>query len=305
MDDTRLTRFKTAEDQRRFHELYARLRAERWPSPPGEADIETPLGATHVYSWPGAGVPVLLVPGWGGTAAMWAPMLAHGFGGRPVHALDLVGDVGLSVQQAPITAASDYLPWLDAAADGLGLARTHVVGGSYGGLLTLLWAGHAPDRVTTASLLDPGGLADIDLKRFIAWGAKVFAASVAPMPLRRRAAERLHARVILDTDLFALARIVNTRTSSHDAPDGPKALPDAVLRAVTVPTLALLAEHSPIMDPVPAAARVRALLHDATVEIVPDAGHALPADDAERTAARIRTFLDHCEVVAPAPDRTT
>lgn len=135
----------------------------------------------------------------------------------------------------------------------------HVVGASYGGTLTLLWAGHTPDRAATATLLDPGGLADIDLKRFIAWGIKIFAASVAPMPVRRRAADRLHARMILDADLFQLARIVHTRTASHEAPDGTTALPDEALRAVTVPTLALLAEHSPIMDATAAAARVGAL----------------------------------------------
>lgn len=295
-----LTRFRTDDDRRRFDELYARLRAERWPSPPREADIDSPLGTVHTFSWPGVGEPVLLIPGWGGTAAMWAPMLAHGFGGRPVHTLDLVGDAGLSVQRGPITTVSDHLPWLDAVADGLGLDRVHVVGASYGGILTLLWAGQAPDRVATATLLDPGGLADIDLKRFIAWGIKVFAASVAPMPVRRRAAERLRARMILDTDLFRLARIVNLRTASHDGLDSAAALPDAALRAVTAPTLALLAGHSPIMDPAAAAARARALLPDATVEIVPDAGHGLPADDAAPVAARIRRFLDvHTTAVEP------
>ena len=287
-----LTRFKTDGDRRRFDDLYARLRAERWPSPPNEADLDTPLGTAHTFSWPGVGAPVLCLPGWGGTAAMWAPVLAHGFGGRPVHTLDLVGDVGLSVQRQPITMVTDHLPWLDAVADGLGLDQLHVVGASYGGMLTLLWAGHAPDRVATATLLDPGGLTDINLKRFIAWGVKVFAASVAPMPVRRHAAERLHARMILDTDLFQLGRIVHLRTASHDALDSATALPDTALRAVTAPTLALLAEHSPIMDPAAAAARARTLLPDVTVEIVPDAGHGLPADDAEWVAARVQRFLD-------------
>lgn len=221
MDGTRLTRFRTADDERRFHELYARLRAERWPSPPQEVDIETPLGNTHVFGWSGTGTAVLLVPGWGGT-------------------------------------------------------------------------------------FDPGGLAAIDLKRFIAWGVKIFTASVAPMPVRRRAAERLHTRMILDADLMGLARLANMRTASHEAPDGTTALPDEVLRAVTVPTLALLAEHSAIMDPAGAAARVRALLPDATVEIVPDASHTMPADHAELVATRIRTFLDHVDSTRPAdPDHAT
>jgi len=59
-------------------------------------------------------------------------------------------------------------------------------------------------------------------------------------------------------------------------PDGARQLPDATLRAVTVPTLVLLAEHSAIMDPHRAAARASALLEDVTVEIVPG-GQPRPA----------------------------
>jgi hypothetical protein len=40
-----------------------------------------------------------------------------------------------------------------------------------------------------------------------------------------------------------------------------------------------------------------------TVEIVPDTGHGLPFDDAERAATRIRAFLDHLASTRPAdPD---
>jgi pimeloyl-ACP methyl ester carboxylesterase len=86
-------------------------------------------------------------------------------------------------------------------------------------------------------------------------------------------------------------------------PDAARQLPDEALPAVTVPTLALLAEHSAIMDPRRAADRARALLPDATVEIVPDTGHGLPFDDAERAATRIRAFLDHLASTRPAdPD---
>lgn len=102
-------------------------------------------------------------------------------------------------------------------------------------------------------------------------------------------------------DLMRLSRLADQRTASPDAPDGPTALSDDALRAVTVPTLALLADHSSIMEPHAAAARVRALLPDATVEIVPDTGHALPVDDAELAATRIRTFLDHHDRTTHAP----
>lgn len=55
---------------------------------------------------------------------MWAPLLRHGFGGRPVHSVDVIGDVGLSVQHAPIATATDHTSWLDAVADALDLERS-------------------------------------------------------------------------------------------------------------------------------------------------------------------------------------
>ena len=140
----KLTTFRKPDDERRFDEIYARLRAERWPSPPSETDVGTRLGTAHVFSWPGDGVPLLLLPGWGATSLMWAPMLVHGFGGRPVHCVDVIGDVGLSVQRAPIATLSDHLPWLDAVAVGLDLDRVFVCG---------LAEGLFPTRVHDDSLL--------------------------------------------------------------------------------------------------------------------------------------------------------
>ncbi|MFE2937966.1 alpha/beta fold hydrolase [Streptomyces sp. NPDC059255] len=45
--------------------------------------------------------------------------------------------------------------WLDALLDGLGLARTHLCGHSYGAWLAARYALHAPQRVDRLALVDP------------------------------------------------------------------------------------------------------------------------------------------------------
>jgi pimeloyl-ACP methyl ester carboxylesterase len=71
----------------------------------------------------------------------------------------------------------------------------------------------------------------------------------------------------------------------------PQALTDDQLRAITVPTLVILGERSPVHDVRRAAERARRLLSNGRTEIVPDAGHGLPADSPETVGRLIRSFL--------------
>lgn len=64
-------------------------------------------------------------------------------------------------------------------------------------------------------------------------------------------------------------------------------LSDDELRAVTVPVALLIAAASEPFDPRVLAARAEALLPQVTIELVPDAGHALTVSHADLCAAAI------------------
>src|SRR4029453_11879664 len=126
----------------RFRSLEDVLWHELWPEPPAALTLPTRLGPTRAYRWPGAGDPVGLLHGTGGTALMWSPYV--GRLGRPVVAVDSIGDVGRSHQQAPVRDVADLAGWLADVVDGLGLYRPVLAGTSYFGVAVPPAFGHTP-----------------------------------------------------------------------------------------------------------------------------------------------------------------
>ncbi|MFC9154618.1 alpha/beta fold hydrolase [Streptomyces bauhiniae] len=139
-----------------FDLAYDALRA-RWPQSTEERDVATPYGPTrvHVYG-PADGTPLVLLPGGGATGLAWFANAAALGGRYRIHAVDLLGDAGRTVRRGtPLKTADDLIAWLDALLDGLGLARTHLCGHSYGAWLAVRYALHAPQRVDRLALVDP------------------------------------------------------------------------------------------------------------------------------------------------------
>ncbi|MEV8550691.1 alpha/beta fold hydrolase [Streptomyces glaucescens] len=140
----------------RFELAYDELRS-RWPESTRERDVATPYGRTrvHVYG-PADGDPLVLLPGGSATGLVWfanAPALGERY---RVHAVDLLGDAGRTERRGtPLRSADDLMAWLDALLDGLGLARTHLCGHSYGAWLAVRYALRAPRRVDRLALVDP------------------------------------------------------------------------------------------------------------------------------------------------------
>ncbi|MBW3604159.1 MAG: hypothetical protein KY460_04450 [Actinobacteria bacterium] len=143
--------------------------------------------------------------GRGSTALSWAAMLPR-LRGREIHAIDTIGDVGRSVQQAPIASGRDYGAWLEQALDGLGVARVHLAGVSFGGWRALLHGRYAPDRLASICLLEPAGFQPVR-PAFWAWSLACGIAGGVPAPIRRRAALRLRQQGITDAELRRLARL--------------------------------------------------------------------------------------------------
>jgi pimeloyl-ACP methyl ester carboxylesterase len=63
------------------------------------------------------------------------------------------------------------------------------------------------------------------------------------------------------------------------------------LAAITCPTLVMVGDREMIYDPRRAADRVRTLIPDAEVEIVPDVGHLLGMQRPDLVNARMLAFL--------------
>ncbi|MEV8531283.1 alpha/beta hydrolase [Streptomyces sp. NPDC051211] len=149
--------------QKSFRDAYAAA-LRQWPQPVDATELPTPYGLTRVNSTGPAGAPPLvLLPGGGATSTVWGACVSAGLAaGRRVHAVDLVGDPGLSVPAAGarIGSVADLNAWLDAVLDGLGLGPdgegpVELLGHSYGGWIAAHYAVHAPGRLSRLVLLDP------------------------------------------------------------------------------------------------------------------------------------------------------
>ena len=76
----------------------------------------------------------------------------------------------------------------------------------------------------------------------------------------------------------------------------PKLPTDQDLRALNVPVLALIAGRSIIHKPKAAFARAQATLPNGSVELWPDASHAINGEFPDEIAARVKDFLAGAEV---------
>lgn len=259
-----------------------------WREAPGAAptaiEVDTQFGVTRAYRWPGAETPIVLLHGGGMTSVSWAPY-AQALSGRDVYAVDVMGDAGRSEPTAWISCASDMAAWLDETLAGLRIATAHLVGHSGGGFVALSTAAYRPDRVSSLVLLDPYGIAPLQMLRFMLWGLPVLLGSLAPARVRRALARRLQNPLLENERASRLLLHGMVRHAPGFPLLGP--LTDDELRAVSLPVTLLIATQSEAFDPNVLAARAEALLPEVSIEHVPGAGHALTVSHLDICAARI------------------
>jgi pimeloyl-ACP methyl ester carboxylesterase len=266
----------------------------------------------------GEGPPILFVHGASNAGASWASLVARLAGFRCV-LLDRPG-CGLS---DPLRTGFDDVGRLGAFADdlaidvldALGLETAHLVGTSFGGYMVLRAAAAHPDRID----------------RLVTFGWSVGAPVIhTPMVMRLSSARwigRLGAKVppseravrmilrqiglghALDSGGFSQVAIDwfrsllrDTNTMANEISAGPRImtprrglnesilLPPSVLSSVKAPAFFLWGEDDP-MGGIDVAKKFVDQFPDATLELLPNAGHAVWMDDADHVAASLTAFL--------------
>ena len=291
-----VSRWTSPQAEQRFRELEDALAAELMSERPASIVVPTHLGPTHVYRWPNAaeradpGEVVVFLHGATGTALSWATYAA-GRRGHEVYAVDTIGDVGRSRQEAPVESADDLVAWLDETLAGLGIESAHLAGTSYGGYLGLLLAARRPARVRSLFLLDPAGVVPIRMRSFLVWGLLTMLASLLPgTRLRSWAARRLRMPALEERRFI---RLVLRGQLGHRAKLLPPApLADEELRGIDVPVHLVSGARSEAFPSPEMQARAADVLPKATVEVVAGAGHAVMLSAQDDLIPELYDFVD-------------
>lgn len=225
----------------------------------------------------GEGTPLVLLPGANATPAAWASSVAAFEEGCTVLAVDRVGEPGRSVQTAPTGTADDAAAWLEEVLAGLGLDRVHLAGQSYGGWPALNQAVRSPDRLASVTLAGPV-CALAPLRPGFIVGALAAVASRSESTQRRCPQRVMGAWGETGEAAEALmAVLVEAMRGFRGRVVWPQRIGDEELRSVSVPVLLPAGGESRAADARRAETRARLLLPGVRAEIVPGAGHAIPA----------------------------
>lgn len=258
----------------------------RWPVPSQQLRVPTREGETFIVACgPPEAPPVVLLHGAGANTVMWMGDAAAWSSVRRVYAVDVIGEPGLSAPSRPPLTSGAYADWLDDVLDGLGVNRAALVGVSLGGWLALDYAIRRPARVERLAVLAPGGV-----------GRQKYgpvAAALVLMPLGdrgRRLALRLALGPVPAVETPAARAFADYALliQQHYRPrrDRLPVFTDDQLRNLTMPLLAIAGARDGLLDSRQTSRRLRRLLPQAAVTLLPDSGHLLLGQ-----TRRIQEFL--------------
>jgi pimeloyl-ACP methyl ester carboxylesterase len=262
--------YKTETGGREILRRYEQTLAN-WPVPAEHRRVPTREGETFVLvCGPEDAPPLLLLHGSGTNAAMWlgdVPAWAEHF---RVHAVDMIGEPGLSAPARPPLDSTAYALWLDDVLDGLGIERAAVTGASLGGWLALDYATRRPERVERLALLCPGGVGRQKVgfvfkvllyKPFGQWG--MFRSIKAVAGVDARATPEV-------AEYLAL-------TFTHFLPrrDRLPVFSDEALRKLTMPVLVIVGGRDAMFDSAGTARRIEDTVPHATVTLLPEVAHSI------------------------------
>jgi len=288
----RLSGFRSLQGERRYDRAY-RAVLDEWPVPCQSVWVPTPFGDTHILtSGPAEAPPVVLLHATDTSATGWRLNVGPLSQEHRVFAVDILGEAGRSRQTAILRDRRDWVDWVSAVLDGLGLERASLVGWSFGGWATMAFVIAHPQRVNRCVLLAPfGSLAPYApaVLTFLKVGPYL------PMGPPGRLALRMMSPGYHFEEHFARQFALGGRyfrAADPRASAFPQPYDDAELRSISVPVLLLVGDRESTFDPHRAVERAQALIPRVEMDVLPGIGHMLAMEAGDVVNARMLAFLD-------------
>ncbi|MGR6919511.1 alpha/beta fold hydrolase [[Actinomadura] parvosata] len=271
---------------------YAKAMADM-PRAAGTIDVRTGFGVVRAYRYEGQtdrAEPLLLLPGRASASPVWAGNLPSLLKVGDVYTIDLLGEPGRSVQEAPITSDADQAAWLDQVLAQLPEKTFHVVGLSIGGWTAANLAVRQPRHVATLTLIDPVyTFSDIPAGTAI----RAIPASVPWLPKSWRDSFNSYTAGGAPVKDVPVADMIESGMKNYTLRlPQPSRIEEKALGGLKIPVLAILAGNS-VMHDADASRRVaERVLAAGTVKAYPGASHAINGEHPDEIAADLTAFLD-------------
>lgn len=243
-----------------------------------------------------AKVPLVLLHGFGGIGASWAPAIGRLDADQPLIIYDLPGH-GRSLDAQGVGHAGVMAKAILADLDQRGVSSFHLCGHSMGGAVASLIAQKAASSVHSLTLLAPGGFGfEIDdqaLRHYaVAENAGELATALAAMTAPGHVAdpsglERLAAARQAPGALDRLLAILASFLVERDGRTGQGTLPLASFDGFGIPTRLLWGTADPIL-PVEQASKI---WPGAVVTLIEGAGHMLIDEAPDEVVAALKAAL--------------
>ncbi len=276
--------YRSAAGARAVQDRYRAL-LDLWPVPNQQRTVPTRAGPTFVVSSGPEDAPaVLALQGSAANTARWLPQIEHWAQHLRIHAVDVIGEPGLSGPVRPPMTSDAYARWLDDVMKGLGLAQAALIGVSRSGWVVTDYATRYPERVTSLVLLAPGGigrarlgilLRSVLLRPLGAWGRRRLLRSVVGRPTVTVAVSTPRPDPTGWQPLLPLLTMLifqHFRQSRERIP----VFTDDTLRRLTMPVFAVVGGRDGIFDSRQTAHRLAHTAPQATIRFLPEARHVLP-----------------------------
>lgn len=290
--------FRSAKAKEQYLESYDKLSKKYWPLTSESKMVDTSFGQTFVLvSGEDVKPPMVLLPGGNNTSLMWWQNIKALSEHYKTYAVDNISDFGRSIPQKDTKNPDDFMQWLNELFDALDLPNNiNLIGLSYGGWLTSLYALNSPERLNKIVLLAPAATVQPLCKEF--W-VRVLIRMLIPhrhftKSMMYWICEDLHRKdkagqVLLEDaidDLFNATRWFKTRKLP-----APTVLTDKELSQITIPALYLVGENEKIYSPDKAVERLNNVAPQINTEIIPETGHDLVFVQPDLISEKILEFL--------------
>jgi pimeloyl-ACP methyl ester carboxylesterase len=286
-----LSNFKTPEGEAEYIAAYEST-LTLWAIPYEFLEVPTQWGRIHlVVCGPKDAPPLVLLHGMHLSATMWFSNIAALSRNYRIYAVDTIGGVGRSVAVHPLKSRADLAGWLGEVLDELGITQTHILGHSYGGWLALNFALSVPGRIKRLILLAPLGLQSL-VSQFWLRG-------IPAMLFPRRSfitgfMKWMTVEGFVVNELFVEQFVLGMK-NFRPRPQIrvlPTVFTDDELRQIRAQTLLLIGGKEVIYDSETAVERAKRLIQNIEAEVMPNASHGLPMEQAKLVNERILGFLN-------------